>query len=152
MTSPVNPVLTGRDIGVAERATRALLDQLLDAARLPFPVWTVLFAIGSGPQSAGTLAQGQVEGRKVTPEEGRATVDAAVGAGLIGALAGTEPEADPLLSFTAHGESVYRPIREELDRISRELYGDLPPVDLEATHRTLTEVTRRANALLAATS
>lgn len=76
MTS--TPALTGRDIGQAEKATRALLDRLLDEAR-------------------------------------------------------------------------YRPARRELSRITDELYGDLPEADLEATHRTLEEVTRRANAKLAAT-
>jgi len=40
--------------------------------------------------------------------------------------------------------------RETVARITDELYGDLPPADLEATHRTLAEVTSRAFARLTA--
>jgi hypothetical protein len=44
---------------------------------------------------------------------------------------------------------VFRPIRNDVSRLTVELYGDLPPEDLEATRRTLAEVTRRANVKLA---
>ena len=59
---------------------------------------------------------------------------------------------DPRLAPTAAGEAVYRPVRRTVARIADEHYSDLPPADFEATHRTLAEVTRRANARLAAVS
>jgi DNA-binding MarR family transcriptional regulator len=157
MTTPITPILTGRDIGAAQRATRALLDRLLDAAGLPFDQWTVLFTIGgSGPLPASVLVQGQVEGLKVTPGVGRTTVAAVVDAGLIAPATGPDAAPvstdDPVLDFTPEGEGVYAPIRQAVDQITAELYSDLPAADLEATHRTLTEVTRRANARLAAAS
>jgi hypothetical protein len=157
MTTPTTPILTGRDIGAAQRATRALLDRVLNAAGLPFDQWTVLFTIGgSGPLRASVLAQGQVQGLKVPPDVGRTTVAAAVDAGLIAPATGPDPAVastdDPILDFTPKGESVYRPVRQAVDEVTAELYSDLPPADLEATHRTLTEVTRRANARLAAAS
>ncbi len=39
-----------------------------------------------------------------------------------------------------------------IDGIVAALYGDLPAEDLEVTRRTLAEITRRANARLAATA
>ena len=55
---------------------------------------------------------------------------------------------DPRLTLTAAGQARFRPVRQAVLRIADELYGDLPPADLEATRRTLAEVTRRANARL----
>jgi hypothetical protein len=65
-----------------------------------------------------------------------------IGAGMLA------PEGGRLVP-TAVAESVFRPIRDGVSRLTVELYGDLPPEDLEATRRTLAEVTRRANAKLA---
>lgn len=62
---------------------------------------------------------------------------------------GVEDE-NPKLIPTAAGEAVYLPVRGTVDRITGELCGDLPQDALVATHRTLAEVHRRANARLAA--
>jgi hypothetical protein len=59
---------------------------------------------------------------------------------------------DPRLAPTTAGGTAYRPVRGTVSRVVDELYRDLPPADLEATHRTLVEVTRRANARLATAS
>jgi hypothetical protein len=158
-TTPTPPVLTGRDIGAAARATGALLDRLLDEADLPFGEWTVLFTLaGSGPLSRSALVQQQAGGLKVPESTARATVDGMLASGLIAPAGGSEPAggtddgsdaADPRLAPTAAGMAVYRPIRQAVNQITVDLYGDLPAADLEATRRTLEEVTRRANARLA---
>jgi hypothetical protein len=123
-TTPTPPVLTGRHIGAASRATGALLDQLLDRADLPFGDWTVLFTLaGTGPLAPDDLVRQQADGLKLPEATARATVD-----GL---------------------QAVFRPLSDAVGRITVDLYGDLPPADLEATRRTLEEVTRRANARLA---
>lgn len=151
------PNLT-RDIGQTERAMGALLEPLLDEAGLSFAEWTVLiFLDGSGPLTPDELVRRQVNGR-VAPRAGaRAAVDGLLSRGLLapaGENHGTsEPDGDgedPRLALTAAGEAAYRPVRRAVDRITDGLYGDLPPADLEATHRTLAEVARRANARLAA--
>ncbi len=144
-----------RDIGQAERAMRALLEQLLYEAGLSFPEWTVLnFLDGNGPLARSALAQRQVDGRVVPEAAAWATVDGLWSRGLL-APADEVPGAggddkDPRLAPTAAGEAAYRPVRQIVARITDDLYSDLPPADLEATHRTLAEVTRRANARLAA--
>jgi hypothetical protein len=148
------PNLT-RDIGQTERAMGALLGPLLEEAGLSFAEWTVLVFLGAaGPLTPDELVRRQVSGR-VAPRAGaRAAVDGLLSRGLLvpaGEGHGTSgPGGDPRLALTADGEAAYRPVRRAVDRITDGLYGDLPPADLEATHRTLAEVARRANARLAA--
>lgn len=149
MTTPTpkpTPALTGREIGQAQRAIGALLDRKLAAAGLPFADWTVLFTLdATGPRPADDLVARQVDGLKVPESEARTTLDRMVDGGMLA------PDGDRLAP-TAAAEAVFRPIRDGVSRLTVELYGDLPPEDLEATRRTLAEVTRRANAKLAETA
>jgi hypothetical protein len=160
MTTSTPPALSARDISAAARATRALLDRLLDEVDLPFDEWTVLFVLdGTGPLGRRELVERQVAGLRVAEATARATVDVMLAAGLIAeAEAGAGAEvadggagraADPCLAPTVAGTAVYRPIRAAVDDITDRIYGDLPPDDVAATRRTLDEVTRRANVLLA---
>ncbi len=146
-----------RDIGRAERAMRALLESLLVEAGLSFPEWTVLvFLDGGGPLTGDDLVRRQVGGRVAPEAEARASVDGLLSRNLLapadGARGAGGPDGVgvPRLRPTAAAEAAYRPVRRTVDRITDGLYGDLPPADLEATHRTLAEVARRANARLAA--
>jgi len=152
-TTPTPPVLTGRHIGAASRATGALLDQLLDQADLPFGDWTVLFTLaGTGPLAPDDLVRQQAEGLKVPEATARVTVDGLLASGLVGPAEGGgdgDGDGDDRLALTAAGEAAFRPLSDAVGRITVDLYGDLPAADLEATRRTLEEVTRRANARLA---
>ena len=147
-TPSAPPALTGRDIGAASRSTNALLQRLLDEADLPFGEWTVLFTLaGTGPLACSQLVHQQADGLKIPESAARATVDGMRASGLL-----TPEDAaddDPHLVPTAAGKAVYQPIRDAVNQITVKLYGDLPAADLETTRRTLEEVTRRANALLA---
>jgi DNA-binding MarR family transcriptional regulator len=139
------PSLTGREIGQAQRAIGALLDRLLDAAGLPFDEWTILFTLDvGGPLSADAIVERQADGLKVSPAEARATLDRMVASGLLASVDGGDA-----LAASDAGEAVFRPVRVAVAQLTTELYGDLPPADVEATRRTLAEVTRRANARLA---
>ena len=146
MTTPTSnptPALTGREIGQAQRAIGALLDRKLEAVGLPFAHWTVLFTLdATGPLPEGDLVARQVDGLKVPESEARATLDRMIDGGMLG-------HDGDRLAPTAAAEGVFRPIRDDVSRLTVELYGDLPPEDLEATRRTLAEVTRRANVKLA---
>lgn len=145
MTPTQTPILTGRDIGQAEHAVRAILDRLLDRAGLTYPQWTILFTIdAAGPLARDELARRQAAGLQVPAAEAEATVDGLVSSGLVAPVDG-----GPALGFSAAAEAVFRPARQEVARLTGVLYGDLPRADLEATQRTLAEITRRANAHLA---
>src|SRR5262245_2088788 len=139
-----------RDIGQAERAMRALLERLLKKARLSFPERTVLvFLDSAGPLPREELVRRLIGGR-VVPDAAaaRATLDFLLSEGLLG-TDGSVGE-DFRLEATAAGEGVYGPLRHAVSRITDELYGNLSFADVEATHRTLTEIVRRANERLAA--
>jgi DNA-binding MarR family transcriptional regulator len=147
------PVLTGRHIGEAENAIRALLDRQLEEASLSFPEWTVLLTLGGAdPLPRSELVRRQSDVLRVSEAAARATVDGLRSSGLVDeARVAGEPVGDaqdPRLTLTAAGQARFRPVRQAVFRIADELYGDLPPADLEATRRTLAEVTRRANARL----
>lgn len=144
------PALT-RDIGQAERAMRAVLERLLDEAGLTFPEWTVLvFLDGTVPLARSELVRRQVDGRVAHEDVAQATVDGLRSGKLLAPV--DDGGEDPRLAFTAAGEAAYRPVRQTVSRITEEFFGDLPPSDLKATHRTLAEVTRRANSHLTAGS
>ena len=151
------PNLT-RDIGQTERAMGALLAPLLDEAGLSFAEWTVLvFLGGAGPLTPDELVRRQLNGRVAAEAEARASVDGLLSRGLLAPAGESHGTSGPggdgedlRLALAAAGEATYRPVRRAVDRITDGLYGDLPPTDLEATHRTLAEVARRANARLAA--
>jgi DNA-binding MarR family transcriptional regulator len=150
------PVLTGRHIGEAENAIRALLDRQLEEASLSFPEWTVLLTLGGAdPLPRSELVRRQAYGLKVSEAAARATVDGLRSSGLVAPVDESRDAGgpvgdgqDPRLTLTAAGQARFRPVRQAVFRIADELYGDLPPADLEATRRTLAEVTRRANARL----
>lgn len=145
------PPLT-RDIGLAERTLGALLDRLLDDAGLSFPQWVVLNVLDdAGPLSSVELVRRQRAGLAADEVGARAAVDGLRSSGLIapvedGAASGAAAEDDVPLAATAAARGLFEPLREKVRGITTELYGDLPSADLDATHRTLEEIARRARA------
>jgi DNA-binding MarR family transcriptional regulator len=144
MTTPTPAQSLAREIGTAERTLRALLDAQLAGPGLTFPEWTILVTLAmGGPLAADEVVSRQLAGRTVgDATEARAAIDRLRATGLV--------SGDPL-ALTAAGEAVFRPIQQAVAAISDDIYGDLPPADLDATRRTLIEVTRRAGAQLTAT-
>jgi hypothetical protein len=158
-----------REIGTAERSLRALLERQLHGAGLTFPEWTVLTVLeAGGALTAGQLIESQLHGQ-VVPDASAAdaTVERLRASGLVGpaddapdapdgpdgpgSASSAGPGGDgPRFATTAAGAAVYRPVRAAVDRLTGEIFGDLPPADVDATRRTLVEVGRRAAALLAA--
>lgn len=145
------PPLT-RDIGQAERSLRALLDRRLGRAGLSFPQWTVLvFLDHAEALSADELAARMVAGRVASEPDARVTVERLRASGMLAPvqndLADGAGEA-PRLTTTAAGRATYEPVHRDVTGIVEDLFANLPPDDLEATHRTLEEVARRANTRL----
>lgn len=112
-----------------------------------FVEWTTLVHLDvAGPLTPDELVRRQANGRVASEAEARAAAEGLLSRGLIAPADG----GDTPLALTHAGEAVYRPVRRTVDSITDGLYGDLPPGDLEATHRTLAEIYRRADARLAA--
>ncbi|MFF5230952.1 hypothetical protein [Dactylosporangium sp. NPDC000521] len=129
--------LNGRILGQAERATRAVLDRLLTRAGIPFEQWVAVNLTATGSLTRDELLAQMSAGLRTDPT---AHVDAAERAGL---LTGD-------ISLTALGRARHEEITAGISRITTELYGDVPPEELEIAGRVLLRVTERANAALAA--
>lgn len=136
------PPLT-QSIGTAERSMRALLERNLQNAELSFPAWTVLVFTDASPLTVEQIAQRQISGHVVSSiNEARLEIDRLILAGLIVA---SESGA---LSHTDKGSALFNELSGKVKDITHSLYGDLPGADLEATHRTLLEIAKRANGIL----
>ena len=138
------PPLT-RSIGSAERAMRALLERELARERLSFAQWTALVFTSAASLSPQQVGQRQLAGHAVASEAEAQDVIASLVA--LGALTNN---ANGSLQHSERGRGLFVSLSNSVERITSALYGDLPQVDLEATHRTLLEVAARANKLLAA--
>ncbi|HKY14577.1 MAG TPA: hypothetical protein VJM33_06595 [Microthrixaceae bacterium] len=138
------PTLNGQIIGRAERATRALLERLLEPIGLSFPQWATLNMLITGG--------GQVDGHELTVQVARGlrvSHDDAVGAlaGLVDAgLAIRTPEG--VATVSRSGEQTFMEVSDGIAEIARHLYGDLLEADLAVAARVLETVTGRADELL----
>jgi hypothetical protein len=134
------PTLNGQIIGQAEKATRAVLDRLLDAAGTTFHQWVVVNLVGGEAitAEAETVAR-LVHGLKIDEDAARRAVGDALALGLVTVEGGE-------VALTAEGATRYRKLRAAIDGVTARLYGDLPVDDLQTAARILTVVTERANA------
>lgn len=136
------PPLT-RSIGSAERSLRELLEQKLKSANLSFPEWTVLVFTNGSPMSSEQVVQREITGHVVANiSNAQDSINHLISAGLI------SNNQNNMLVHTEKGASIFMPLSTEIEGVTRSLYGDLPIADLDATHRTLTEIAKRANNLL----
>lgn len=135
------PPLT-QSIGTAERSMRALLERNLQSAELSFPAWTVLVFTNVSPLTIDQIAQRQISGHIIPSiNEARLEIDHLIQVGLIKA---SESGA---LSHTDKGSALFNELSGKVKDIAQSLYGDLPGTDLQATHRTLLEIAKRANGI-----
>jgi hypothetical protein len=138
------PTLNGQVLGQAERATRAVLDRMLERHGQTFHEWVAVnrTAGAGGTVHKGALIDQLANGLKIDETAARTAVDNAVGAGLLA-------EDGETVALTDAGRSEYDQISGAITHVTARLYGDLPADDLETAARVLTIVTERANALLA---
>jgi hypothetical protein len=141
---PETPPLTGQHIGEAENAIRAVLDALLAETATTFHQWValrVLVASGAGLERDELVGR-MIAGLKVGEAPVLTAISELESRGLITAT-------DGLLALTGAGRDRHQRIQDGIDRITEQLYGDLPVDDLVTTRRVLAIVTERANAVLA---
>jgi hypothetical protein len=136
--------LNGQVLGQAERATRAVLDRMLERHGQTFHEWVAVNRTAGvgGTVHKGALIGQLAEGLKIDETAARTAVDNAVAAGLLA-------ETENTVGLTDAGRTEYEQITGAIAHVTARLYGDLPADDLATTARVLTIVTERANALLA---
>lgn len=141
------PTVNGQVIGQAHYATRAVLEGLLATTGTTFHQSVALNATA---ESGGSIERHRLVDRMTSTLKIDAAAVETVVAGLIAeGLLEEEPGEVAGLAQTAAGSALHRSHRAALAEITARLYADLPAEDLAAAGRVLTEVTARANAVLA---
>lgn len=131
-----------QSLGSAERAMRALLDQCLRSSNLTFAQWTMLvFTSNAEPTSQeleDRLLQGYVVKDEAAAKQAIATM---LSTNLLQlAVSGTWKQ-------TSHGSELFRTLSEQVKGTTKSILCELQQNELEATHRTLLEIFRRATDL-----
>ncbi len=132
-----------RVIGQTEKALNALLARELAGTGVTEPRWVALtLAITEG--GTGGCFVGHVAGVLKTDEASADEHIAALEAAGLLRVDGADVMA------TEAGRALWDGVRASIARLTRELWGDLPPEDLAVAGRVLNTVLGRANTLLAA--
>ena len=137
------PILTSRNIGLAENALRALLTKALQNTGLDYHRWVALKLVADGqwPIPLTTLVEQLKDFLKMDEVSALAAINDLRTQGLV--------DTSDRISTTLRGRSLYERLCDETGEISRQIYAGLDPDDLAATHRVLSMITARANSLLA---
>jgi len=142
MTRP--PILTSRSIAIAETALRAVLTRTLCGTGLTFQRWVAMKLVADSMTAVPvtTLVTRIHDLLKLDEPTVLAAIDDLQAMDLVERIGHK-------VSITLRGMSLHRQLCEETGEISQRIYAGLDPDDLAATHRVLTIVTERANAVLA---
>ncbi|WP_326733924.1 hypothetical protein [Streptomyces sp. NBC_01022] len=141
------PSVNGQVIGQAHYATRAVLERLLAETGATFHESVALNATadGDGSIERDRLVERMTSTLKVDTTTAEAALSGLLAQGLL-----EEQSADVArLTLTAAGKETHRAQRAGIATITARLYADLPAEDMAAAGRVLTELTARANAVLA---
>lgn len=136
------PILTSRNIGLAENALRALLTKALKHTGLDYHRWVALKLVADGqwPVPAARLIEQLKDFLKMDEAGALAAINDLRAQGLV--------DTSDRISTTLRGRSLYERLCDETGEVSRQIYAGLDPDDLAATHRVLSVITARANSLL----
>ena len=147
---PQPTTLTGQDVGEAEGALTALLDQLLadtDAGitRTQYIVLRILALRGPAESPAALhdvpcrpapARPRPPPGRRVLPRPGSQ-----------GPGHRERPDGPGPIQLTPEGAALHARLADAVANLTQRLYADLDPDDLATAHRVLVEITQRANRL-----
>jgi len=143
--SKVATALTGQYIGTAANASRTLLEALLARNSTAFPEWVALRTLATqGPFTQETFEKFLVDGLAVAPAAVPSLIAELEVKDLI------TQDADAHVVPTRQGQALYDKLLGAIAEITEQVYGDLDPADLDATHRVLEHVAQRAKTLIAA--
>ena len=124
----------GKEVNLAARAMRAVLDSRLGHAKTNFATWSVLLILDrEGPiiqrELAGLL---EVEGPTLVRR-----LDQLEAAGLVVRSSSPDDRRATRVALTPHGKAVFKRVRSSVSETESELVQDLDPADVETTVRVL---------------
>lgn len=140
-------ILTGRDIGAAEAASRAVLDALLTESGTTFHQWVALSLLANSAEvvEQDRLVNQMTGGLKIDEATVLAALDELIDLELV-ARTRVQP---PVVEMRKAGADHHRLVQRKIDRTTDRLYRGLEPDDLVTTRRVLATLTERANTELA---
>lgn len=142
------PALNSRVLGLAHYAARAVLEKVLARQGLTFQQSVTLrfVALADEPVEQEALMDQVVDSLKVEKARIRSVVEELVAAELVE----PDPARPSRLRITDAGRESHARSTAETAPVSARIYAGIPAEDLATAGRTLTLITERANAELAA--
>ena len=139
------PATFGEQLSLTSRATRALLDDLLDRRGVPFAIWVVLFRVAASatPVPIQRLRLPLASGLGLDAQAADALFAQMAAAGLI-EIAGEELRATPA------GEAIYHELQPRITVLTQQVLAGIDPDELETAMRVLVQAQQNAEALRAA--
>lgn len=139
MTSTAPP-FDGRDLNLAARATRDVLDALLAQAGIDFDQWVTLRTVGlAGRVDTTRLLPGIATDLRVSPQAADDLLSWLLGSGLA-------EQRDGQTVLTPAGRAHFDRLQRAIGAASADLYAGIPLDDLSTTARVLHELIDRAAA------
>ncbi|MGI8750946.1 MAG: MarR family winged helix-turn-helix transcriptional regulator [Acidimicrobiales bacterium] len=136
----------GRQLNVAARATRSLLDSVLADTGTTFASWTVLIALTArGPTIQRDLAKAlDMIGPSIVER-----IDDLESAGLVVRSSIPEDRRASLITLTKKGQLLFAQLQGIMEATEAALLSGLADSDIHATRRCLAHIAERARTLRA---
>jgi DNA-binding MarR family transcriptional regulator len=141
--------LTGQDVGEAEGALSALLDQVLEGtdAGITRTQYIALRVVARGPALAPAALRDFLAGQPQLGLDRRQAAELLGGLEARGLVTGGDPDGPGPVQLTAEGAALHAELGQAVAALSERLYAGIDPADLATAHRVLVEVAERANRL-----
>jgi DNA-binding MarR family transcriptional regulator len=142
------PSLSGQDIGEAQGAVRALLDDTLAKTDISSDEYIVLRVLAvRGAAESPTALRDFLAGQRQLGLDHAGVTELLQGLQTRGLITGFEPEGPGPTRLTEPGSARYAGLADMVAQVTRRLYGDIDQEDLATAHRVLREVVDRAGRL-----
>jgi DNA-binding MarR family transcriptional regulator len=143
--------LTGQDVGEAEGALSALLDQVLEGtgAGITRTQYIALRVVARGPALAAAALGDFLAGQPQLGLDPAKAAELLRGLEAKGLVTRGDPDGPGPVQLTAAGAALNAELGRAVAAASEQLYTGIDPADLATAHRVLVEVTERANRLRA---
>jgi DNA-binding MarR family transcriptional regulator len=147
---PQPATLTGQDVGEAEGALTALLDQLLAGTNtgITRPQYIALRVLGlRGPAPSPAALHDYLASQPQLGLDRPQVAELFHSLEARGLVTGSAPDGPGPTQLTPEGAALNTKLAAAVAAVTKRLYADLDPDDLATAHRILVEVTERANRL-----
>ena len=142
---PTTPTLTGQDIGEAQGAVQALLEEILADTGTTAQEFIVLRVLaGRGPFERPAELHGFLAGQRQLNLDPAAAATLLAGLEARGLATGTARDGAGPARITPEGAQVHGTLSKAVAETTIELYGGLDAGDLATAHRVLAQVVERA--------